>query len=864
MQIFSQNTVYGKISDEDGEGLSGVSVVIKEKLKIIYYTISDSKGNFAFTGKIENNYLIEVNALGFKKQIFEIKSTGIDTIFKNFILEKSYEVLQEVIIKSEPPVKLRGDTLIFDVNTLITGTEHVLEELLKNIPGIIIQKNGSITYNDKPIEKVMIEGSDLFNSGYSIVTKNMPVQPLEKIEILQNYSNNKLLKGIEDSDKVAINVTLKEGYKNIWFGDLLLGFGNSSRYLMSGNLMNFTKTHKTFFTASGNNSGDDNIGNGSEMSANNIELETIGLRFRTQSPMSIGANSPNLDGSRTNFNITKTASISSIFPVGLNGNLKLLGHVEVDELNVFNTSNTVIDFENTSFENNEINQSVERIKNGFFSATLNYDFSKNTMLQTSSSVNIGKKSLSNDYVFNTISTREALETRNTYLDQKLTYTYRWKNRNVVLLKARFFTDKLPQEYGINNYLLGNLFTAENIDAISNNIYNSKFYAGLEADFKFKQKNGDLLNLSLGYENNRDEMSTRFTLFSKNEISNPPGYQSNIFYSLGDFYAKSNYTFKFDKVIISTNVDAHKIYNSYENSTIKVSDVFFINPKVKITWEIKPDNKLTFNYNYNSTTSTILQVADAFVLSSSRNFSRGLGDFNQFERANFGTNFTTNHFLNRYLFSVAINYSDEFKTLAYSSNLSQNSTIANAILIDGGKRLEFRFSSHYVFQKLYGTIRFDIKSDRFTYFNQINNSDLRKNTSYNQKYKLSWNSSFKSAFNFNLSTEWNFSKIKSDNLFYNNSTHSNLEVTYSLGKNLDFKLKTEHYHFGNLENFNNYYFADFESSYSFNKGKFVLGFEGRNLLNTTTFTTLDISDIGFNSNSYRLLPRYLLATFKFRF
>lgn len=423
IQIFSQKKVYGKITNVDGKELAGASVSIKKDLKIIDYTITDSKGNFTFDVNSANDYFIEVNCLGFHKQTFELHTSEKDTVEKNFILQNSHELLQEVIVKVEPPVKLHGDTLIFNAKTLSTGVENVVEELLKNIPGIIIQKNGAISYNDKPIEKVMIEGSDLFNSGYSILTKNMPVQPLEKVEILQSYSNNKLLKGIEDSDKVALNLTLKEGFKNIWFGDLLLGYGNKNRYLMSGNLMNFTKTHKTFFTTSANNSGYDKIGNGSDLLSNNIELETIGLKYRLQAPMSIGINTPNLDEYRVNFNNTKTASVSSIFPVGTYGNLKLLGYIGVDALRGFNTSNTVVDFKNTSFENDESNQSIQRIKNSFFSAVFNYDFSKTKMLQTSSSLNIGKKSFSNDYVFNTTSTREALETKNTYFDQKLTYTY---------------------------------------------------------------------------------------------------------------------------------------------------------------------------------------------------------------------------------------------------------------------------------------------------------------------------------------------------------------------------------------------------------------------------------------------------------
>lgn len=88
--------------------------------------------------------------------------------------------------------------------------------------------------------------------------------------------------------------------------------------------------------------------------------------------------------------------------------------------------------------------------------------------------------------------------------------------------------------------------------------------------------------------------------------------------------------------------------------------------------------------------------------------------------------------------------------------------------------------------------------------------------------------------------------------------------YKTGDNFTMKLSTEHYNFGGLDKFNDYFFSDFESSYSFKDKKHIVTLNARNLFNTETFTTYSISDIGYSTNSYRLLPRYVMLSLKFRF
>lgn len=719
-------------------------------------------------------------------------------------------LLKEVVIESEAPVKRKGDTLSYDAKALSTGKEVVVEDLLKNIPGITVFDDGTIKYGDATVEKVMVDGDDLFSRGYSLLTKNMPTQPLDKIQVLRHYSKNKLLKGVEDSDGVALNLTVDEKFKAVWFGNLTVGYGNDSRYKASGNLMNFGKDYKNFFSLSANNAGLDYVGNIDQMQYNSSDLETVGQGNRATEVMYLGGKVSRIDERRSRFNNARTGTFSTILPVGGKSKLRLNGFLGYDRLSTYQNSLSVIDFQGTYFENRETNNSRTNISKGYVSAYFNSDLSNTQMLQSLSTFNLGSNKVYNDYEFNGVSTREQLETRSTYYDQQLTYTHKWKDRNVVLLKSRFLTDRLPQDYGINDYLMGDLFQYNSITAVDNVVKSSKLYAGLEADFKLRQKNNDLIDFKVGFDYNDDDLATRFSLFTNGTAIQPEGFQSHSKFRIGNLYANSSYGLKINRLTITTGLTVSQLFNHFEN--IQGSETrqtpFLLNPNVQARYEINGDNILSAGYRYYMSNNSLLQVNDAYLLTSSRGFSKGLGYFNQLESSSANLGYSTKHYLNRYSFRVGLTYSKKNDVIAYRSQIDRNSSLSEAFVLKGGDNIGLNINSHVVVKKLKGSVGFDANGYRMVYFNQINGSDLRKNILYGQSYKVNWRSSFKSAFNFVVSTEWDFSEVVSDFTFKNHSKTSWLELTYAVTDKLNVKARGEHYNFGGLDNNNNYFFSDF--------------------------------------------------------
>ena len=90
---------------------------------------------------------------------------------------------------------------------------------LKSYPGFEVDEDGQVTVEGKPVEKVMIEGQDVFDGDSKVATKNLPANAVDKVQVLRNYEEISPLQGLSSDDRIALNIKLKEGKKNLWFGD---------------------------------------------------------------------------------------------------------------------------------------------------------------------------------------------------------------------------------------------------------------------------------------------------------------------------------------------------------------------------------------------------------------------------------------------------------------------------------------------------------------------------------------------------------------------------------------------------------------------------------------------------------------------
>lgn len=241
-----QSRLYGIIRDKSDSVIQNVNVIVKSFTNdsIISFCSSNNKGEYDIKINKIGTYSLNVTSLNYKIYFssFSVISDN-QKIKQNITLIDTAFDLNEIIIKSEIPIIVKNDTIIYDVKTFMIGNEKVVEDMLKKLPGITVDADGTIKFGGEEVEKIMVEGNDFFEKGYKLLSRNMPSGPINKVELYKHFSNNKHLKGVETTEKIALNLKIEEGSKSKFFGNLNIGyhFLQSDKYENNFNLMNFSK-----------------------------------------------------------------------------------------------------------------------------------------------------------------------------------------------------------------------------------------------------------------------------------------------------------------------------------------------------------------------------------------------------------------------------------------------------------------------------------------------------------------------------------------------------------------------------------------------------------------------------------------------
>lgn len=872
--VSAQVKINGFVKDSINAKGIFANVILKTSVadSIITYAITNNDGSYSLKVKETGKFNLIFSALSFETKIIPLTIKGTEkTINIDVILNSKTTKLDEVIIQANKPITVKKDTVIFNVKSFLQGNEQVVEDLLKKIPGLNVESDGTIKIGNKEVEKIMVDGDDFFERGYKILTKNMPPDQIKKIELLQRYSNNKLLKNVEESDKVALNLVLKEDAKRVWFGNINLGYDITlnNRYKISSNLMNFGKKNKYYFLTNFNNVGYNATGDINHLIRpfHYGEPISIGDNQSANSLINLNAFTPNFKASRTNFNNAELASLNAIFTLSKKVKIKTLGFFNWDEQDFFRNSVQDFNINGTAFTN--IENFVLRKKKfiGFGKIDLTYDISKTKMLEITTKYNNQKTKNRSNLNFNNQQTTENLNDKNTLFDQKITYTNKFKKNKVFLLTGRYINEKTPQNYTINQFLYPNLFPSflntNNVQQLSEN---KMQFAGFEAHLLDRKENGNLLELQFGNVYRKDELVSSFSLKEDNTtLEIPTNYQNNTAYSVNNLYFKSKYRIKLNDFALTGKLDFHQLFNQIEQENKTRQQPFFINPSVGLDWKINSKNRIRTLYSYNTTNAKIIDIYNHYVLTDYRSFTKGTGTFNQLNASTIFLNYLLGNWSDVFFAKTSVIYSKNFDFYSTNSFVTQNYSQAEKTIIKDKETLSVNTNIDRYFKFASSNLKLNLGYSKSNYKNVINNSELREVKSTNYNYGFEIRSAFKGFFNYNIGSKWTVNEIKTNinTSFTNNETF--LDLLFDINKNLSFQILNERYFFGNVDTKNNtYYFSDVEARYTLKENKLSFSLSGKNLFNTDTFKTFSISDISTSTTQYRLLPRFVLLKMEYRF
>lgn len=226
--------VKGTIKDSIGNPLEFANVIasIKSSGATESYGITNHQGRYQLDLPKGNTYILRASFLGYetKEQTVNVPADA-ENIDLDFILNPQENQLDDVEIVYEMPVTVKGDTIVYNADSFTNGDERKLGDVMKKLPGVEVNDEGEIQVEGKTVSKVMVEGKDFFDGDSKLATKNIPADAVDKVEVLRNYNEVDQMRGLgNDRDNVAINIKLKEGKKNFWFGEVTAGAGLADEY----------------------------------------------------------------------------------------------------------------------------------------------------------------------------------------------------------------------------------------------------------------------------------------------------------------------------------------------------------------------------------------------------------------------------------------------------------------------------------------------------------------------------------------------------------------------------------------------------------------------------------------------------------
>ena len=259
---FSQKTgsVKGIVFDTISKqpvGAATITVLQRSDSSLVTFTMTTSRGEFTLTNIGYGDYRLLVTHVGYHNvnKYFTIKETHKNIDLANIEVSDKNKVLEEVVIQAEaPPVTLIGDTVQYNAGSFKTKPNSVVEDLLKKMPGIQVEKDGTVKAQGEEVKKVLVDGKEFFGNDPKVATKNLPADAVDKVQVYNRQSDMAQLTGFDDGNsEKTINLKLKKDKKKGVFGKVNAGGGTDGRYQGRFNVNSFKGARQMSVIGMGNN-----------------------------------------------------------------------------------------------------------------------------------------------------------------------------------------------------------------------------------------------------------------------------------------------------------------------------------------------------------------------------------------------------------------------------------------------------------------------------------------------------------------------------------------------------------------------------------------------------------------------------------
>lgn len=690
--IYAQSKVTGTVNDTLKKPLVGATVMLmqaKDSLLTGFALVND-KGNFEITGVKPGNYVLQISFLGYRTLKKVITAPTDQNAFDvgAIQLEPQSKLLDAAIVTGErEPMRLRKDTIEFNAGAFQTAPNATVEDLIKKLPGVDVDKDGTVKAQGETVTRVLVNGKEFFGRDPKTATRNLPADAVDKVQVFDKQSDQAEFSGVDDGQREkTINLTLKKDRENGTFGTASAGGGTPNRFEGRANINRFKKNEQLSFIGMANNTNKQ----GFSISEYADFLGGMpsgggggGGRIITGNAGSANSDGIPLDFGR-NYGFTTTVATGLNFnhefskKTQLNGSYSYSGF---DKLT--NKKSRQENFlQGSSYFQNDTSRQEDKNANHRLNFTLDHKI--DTMQSLRIITRLSYSQNEQDILSNSLSTTAELQPRNssnqtnntkgwginlnTSLLYRIRLNQRGRNFNTTVAVAVIDNHSDGANQSTNNYFQNSAPTVQQLLNQQSNSLNDRLTYNIRASYTEPIKRGQYMEANYSY-NHRGNDNNRmvYDLKSDGSLVFSPKYSNNYrndfnFHRVGLNYRIANPKFNFTTGLTFQQAQLNGVLITQETN-IRRSFTNIL-PTLRMRYSISQTKNLVFDYDTDINEPSITQLQPVPNLTNPLNIYQG----NPNLRPEYDHNFNL-----RYINFNQFNFSNVFAfvNLTYTHNRIQN-------------------------------------------------------------------------------------------------------------------------------------------------------------------------------------------------
>ena len=879
--FFAQNIRLEGIVSEDGKApleMANIMAINQITKGMDAYAITNDKGKYALNLKANTLYTIKLSYVGMANKSVEFKTSTTNSI-NNFSMEAGGLELEGVEIVREMPVSIKGDTIIYNADSFKNGTERKLEDVIKKLPGMEVTADGGVEVEGKKVQKLLVDGKPFFDGDTKLGLKNIPADAIDKVQVLRNYNEISGLKGVENNqDDVAINIKLKKGKKNFWFGDVSAGIGvgnQSDRHIINPKLFYYSPKYSINLLANFNNIGELPLtfqdyfkftggfrnmsrkgGSIFNVSDNNLGISLLRNNRAKEIDTKFGATNfsynPSKKWSLTGFAIYSDATTE----------LETISQVN------FLAPNNISQF---TKEN-----ALQTNKFGLFKLSSKYKPTDKLQIDYDILTKISEQNEISDLfrivTTNTTVAETIFDTKKQdpkSITQNLNFYYTQSEKHIFAFENTYlYQDENPfLNVNLQNqpFILPGYTSGQNRNNITQNrfVKTRKFDSKLDYYYVLTPKSN--INVTLGTTISSQNFNSSIfqtldnqTINSLNDVTN----NNQVRFNFTDTYVGLHYKILTGKFTFTPGLSAHNYnLNDIQNGSNNQKSFTRILPDLFVQYQLKKAESLTYNFGITNNFTDINQLAEGFVLNGFSNLYRGNRNL---ENATAQTHSLTYFKYNMFNFeniSGNVSYSKNnqaIKTNASFVGINQVSTSFNSNFADESFLARGQYGRSF-FKYYKASLSGNLNWSKF---NNIQNGTFLTNESFTKSYTVKASTNFKKIPNLEVGYGKTINNYQGNKFI---TDRPSLKLDYFFLDSFSFVSEYEYFNYYNDNKTVNNKYDFLSASLIFLKNKdskLEYKVSATNLLNTTSLNDDNFSQFSTRTSQYSVQPRYIIFSLKY--